>query len=179
MRLQTALCLAFALACAEVDRDRYAALDSGVTHFRNPTATSLYLDGCTPFEFQRLRDDHTWSDPIPPFECIWQDFAREVGPGEVVASEFTAPGDPGTWRLRYDVGLGCAEQGTLDDCVAQRAAVTRPFHVVEPCPERACGPALGMPNWQCADGSFGGPTGRCLRNPETLACGWEIASCED
>lgn len=39
-----------------------------------------------------------------------------------------------------------------------------------------CGPALGMPNYDCGDGTTGGPTGRCLVNPDG-SCGWEVREC--
>ncbi|MBI4917509.1 MAG: hypothetical protein HY825_16840 [Acidobacteria bacterium] len=45
------------------------------------------------------------------------------------------------------------------------------------CPPEECGPALGMPAYVCADGSLGGNTGRCLRDPATGTCGWEIRDC--
>lgn len=41
-----------------------------------------------------------------------------------------------------------------------------------------CGPALGMPNHQCADGTTGGPTGRCLKQGDGT-CGWEVRDCQD
>jgi hypothetical protein len=44
------------------------------------------------------------------------------------------------------------------------------------CNKADCGPQLGLPNWTCADGSVGGPTGRCLRRPDGN-CGWEINNC--
>jgi hypothetical protein len=44
------------------------------------------------------------------------------------------------------------------------------------CPSSECGPALGVPNTVCADGSTGGPTGRCLRL-DTGGCGWEVRVC--
>jgi hypothetical protein len=44
------------------------------------------------------------------------------------------------------------------------------------CDPAACGPALGMPNWICADGSTGGPTGRCIEHAGGQ-CGWEIHEC--
>src|SRR5436853_4099788 len=50
-----------------------------------------------------------------------------------------------------------------------------PDPVVE-CDAGACGPRLGMPTQQCADGSVGGNTGRCLKEPDG-ACGWEIREC--
>lgn len=46
------------------------------------------------------------------------------------------------------------------------------------CPADACGPAMGMPNTQCGDGSSGGPTGRCLRNDDGT-CGWEVRACPE
>lgn len=46
------------------------------------------------------------------------------------------------------------------------------------CPDEKCGPALGLPNHQCPDGSVAGPTGRCLQQPDG-SCGWEIAACPD
>jgi hypothetical protein len=44
------------------------------------------------------------------------------------------------------------------------------------CSDGDCGPALGLPNTICADGSMGGPTGRCLRL-EMGGCGWEVRDC--
>lgn len=44
------------------------------------------------------------------------------------------------------------------------------------CAVAECGPQLGLPNWTCADGTLGGPTGRCLRRSGG-SCGWEINNC--
>ena len=44
------------------------------------------------------------------------------------------------------------------------------------CAKADCGPQLGIPNWTCADGTVGGPTGRCLRLASGT-CGWEINNC--
>jgi len=44
------------------------------------------------------------------------------------------------------------------------------------CSPADCGPALGMPNVLCPDGSRGGPTGRCLRRGGG-GCGWEVREC--
>jgi hypothetical protein len=47
------------------------------------------------------------------------------------------------------------------------------------CPVEACGPALGMPNRICPDGTtVAGPTGRCLPS-SSGQCGWEVISCPD
>lgn len=45
-----------------------------------------------------------------------------------------------------------------------------------PCGADACGPALGVPNFRCADGSTGGPT--CVRDA-TGVCAWRIRECPD
>lgn len=44
------------------------------------------------------------------------------------------------------------------------------------CRTSDCGPRLGMPSQQCADGSIGGNTGRCIRLADG-SCGWEIREC--
>jgi hypothetical protein len=44
------------------------------------------------------------------------------------------------------------------------------------CDAAVCGPAPKLPSWICADGSTGGPTGRCVRQPGG-GCGWEIRDC--
>lgn len=44
------------------------------------------------------------------------------------------------------------------------------------CPIGACGARLEMPAQQCADGSTGGNTGNCVKQPDGV-CGWEIREC--
>ena len=39
-----------------------------------------------------------------------------------------------------------------------------------------CGPQLGMPTYQCDDGTVGGPTGRCLQAADK-SCYWEVRQC--
>ncbi|MCA9624905.1 MAG: tail fiber domain-containing protein [Myxococcales bacterium] len=43
------------------------------------------------------------------------------------------------------------------------------------CQPADCGPALGMPNYQCNDGTMAGPTGECIATPN--GCGWEVIEC--
>jgi hypothetical protein len=183
MRPTVALLALLACACvAETDRDRYVAGEAGVATFRNLSAKrALYLDGCSAFGFSRRLGDR-WLPPEPAHVCVWQGFAQPVPPGGARSEGFVAPGEPGTWRLVYAVGAGCREDRPLaaESCDRVGEVATEPFEVVAPCAERACGPALGMPNRLCADGvSVAGPTGRCLRDPESGACGWEIADCPD
>lgn len=44
------------------------------------------------------------------------------------------------------------------------------------CASSDCGPVSLLPSMVCADGSFGGPTGRCLRL-DSGDCSWEIRTC--
>ncbi|MCC7380517.1 MAG: hypothetical protein IT384_01705 [Deltaproteobacteria bacterium] len=44
------------------------------------------------------------------------------------------------------------------------------------CDPSSCGPAPGLANWVCEDGTTGGPTGRCLPGADGQ-CGWEIIWC--
>ena len=46
------------------------------------------------------------------------------------------------------------------------------------CPTADCGSALGLLNYECEDGSMGGPTGRCLRRANG-SCGWEVLGPEE
>ncbi len=170
-----------ALGCAQVDRDRYVTGDTGTATFTNPSQHTLYLDGCSVYGFEKL-EPRGWTDRGPAVVCVWEGFARAVESREVVRSPLLAPGEPGTWRLLYPVGVACAEEQPLDPrhCDEIRTIRTPPFEVIGLCEPAECGPALGMPNWLCPDGEhFGGPTDRCLRDPDTGACGWEILSCPE
>ena len=44
------------------------------------------------------------------------------------------------------------------------------------CSDEECGPAPGMPNWECEDGTIGGPF--CGRDAAGN-CGWNIRECDD
>lgn len=61
-------------------------------------------------------------------------------------------------------------------CVTDGAANGGGSASLRECAPGACGPALGMPNVLCPDGSTGGPTGRCLQRPDGR-CAWEIREC--
>lgn len=69
--------------------------------------------------------------------------------------------------LAVALAAGCGFPASPGDTVGERLL----------CPPRACGPAPGMPNWKCPDGTVGGPTGRCLPLPQG-GCGWEVRWCE-
>jgi len=175
--LTLALVAVLASACAETDRDRYVAGDAAVAVLHNWLGQPVFLDGCIDFAFEVLEDGR-WVYAGQPIQCVWEGLARPVAPGEVHASRFQAPGRAGTWRLRYPIGLGCSDANPLgeDHCEALTSVATPAFRVTGLCDERACGPALGMPNVLCEDGSVGGPTGRCLELPDG-GCGWEVRRC--
>jgi hypothetical protein len=71
----------------------------------------------------------------------------------------------------------------VDPCVGQQAFCSAGQCALRPapplCPDGACGPELGLPNFLCPDGkTVAGPSGRCLQNADGT-CGWEIISCPD
>jgi len=79
----------------------------------------------------------------------------------------------------YSPVCGCDEVTYINECYAAAAGVNVLYEgtcedVV--CPIEECGPALGIPQYPCPDGTWGGPTGRCLRQPDG-SCGWEIREC--
>jgi hypothetical protein len=174
MRLAPILLLAglAAQGCAVVDQETYVAGDTGTTTFSNPTSKGVHLGGCSIYGFEKQEPDG-WSDRGPAVVCV---------SGEVVESELLVPDEAGRWRLVYPTGLGCVDDQPLDPTHCERIVpvYTKPFEVIGLCDPRECGPPLGMPNILCPDGEHvAGPTDRCLRDPDTKTCGWEILSCPD
>ncbi len=45
------------------------------------------------------------------------------------------------------------------------------------CPADLCGEPSDAPTYRCSDGSFGGPTHRCVSD-EVGVCDWEVKTCE-
>ena len=182
VRLAALLLALFPLSCVvETDRDRYAVGDVGKAVFQNLLSTTAYLPGCSLYAFQLLAGD-AWRDRGPGVVCVWEGFARPVEPGESVRFEFYAPREPGFWRLRVEVGLGCSPDLPLsrEACSNLSATYSDPFQVQALCEPRECGPVLGMPNILCSDGETeAGPSDRCLRDLETGVCGWEVTSCPE
>jgi hypothetical protein len=172
--------LALLSACSvETDRQIYVSGDEGMARFSNHLTQAVYLGGCFPFVFEKLEGSR-WDSRGAPVMCVWEGLAQPVAPGERVDTAFNAPGEPGTWRLSYPVGLQCDPSQPLGDshCAFTSSVPGAPFAVLGECqlPE-GCGPLLGMPNWLCPDGSMGGPTDRCLESPDGAFCFWEIRDC--
>jgi hypothetical protein len=75
-----------------------------------------------------------------------------------------------TYALFLAVSLGAAA------CGPANPPPSGPPVAGNECAADACGPAPGMPTYQCDDGTMGGPTGKCLMGASGQ-CGWEIAEC--
>jgi hypothetical protein len=59
-------------------------------------------------------------------------------------------------------GYHCEPKGQSAECVLD-------------CAVEECGPALGMPNTLCDDGTVAGPTGNCISS--NGQCVWEVLYC--
>lgn len=49
---------------------------------------------------------------------------------------------------------------------------------VKVCPRSMCGAPPELPSYECADGSPGGPSGRCIADDMDV-CDWEMLMCSD
>jgi hypothetical protein len=188
IRMTMALCAALLFACApETDRDHYEVGESGLVHFENTTLATLYLGGCNHFDYEKQIGDE-WVSQGPDVVCVWEGFAEAVLPGAVVADPIQARA-PGTWRLRYPVGIDCAVATPLSTqhCRAVGDVTSNPFEVVESgCVVSGCSGQLcaeepmastceWLPQYACYQsarcGRFG-PEGSCAwgPTPELAAC---------
>lgn len=84
-----------------------------------------------------------------------------TGEGKSAAPTYQAPSPSG------DTGQGKSAEGGGGASAA--AAVDW-----RDDPSCRCSPAMGMPNWKCADGTIGGP--HCMRKADGT-CGWLINNC--
>jgi hypothetical protein len=193
MARSIALVVALALcACApETDRDLYPVGHPGAVAFANQTGMPVSLAGCSHFDYEQ-RIDGDWVSQGPATVCVWEGFAQPVPPGETV-SEAVDTSRPGTWRLRYPVGVGCSEAAPLDEahCTAVVTVTSNVFTVEDAgcaiggCSSQLCGEKAFIdriattcewwPHYACyleaRCGRFG-PGGACAweQAPELLAC---------
>ncbi|GAC1394796.1 MAG: hypothetical protein NVSMB47_04440 [Polyangiales bacterium] len=65
--------------------------------------------------------------------------------------------------------IGCSSSGQV--------SLGKEGQGVTVCDVSACGAALGIASTKCADGSTGGPTGRCIETAGATACTWEVHTC--
>jgi len=104
----------------------------------------------------------------------------------IISGDTNASGET-TGRFRPNAAINRAE--TVKIIIGARAAYGMPGRSASTsslssstsssrssgsCSIQDCGPAPGMPNWQCPNGSIGGPS--CERLPDGR-CGWLIRQC--
>jgi len=170
------------IGCAETDQEIYVAGEPGLATFTNTLKEPVYLPGCAPFVTERSLDGE-WIDQGPPFVCIWEGIAVEVGPSEAVETPFDAPTESGVYRIRYGVSARCEPGLPLSQANCQledmprTAAFTVERELCDPS-DRGCRFVPAAPNFLCEDGvNFGGPAAECTRDPISGACGYEFLSC--
>jgi hypothetical protein len=179
------LALLLLVACdVETDRSQYAAGQSGVATFRNTLGATLFLAGCAHFEYEKLVAGR-WVSQGSDIACFWEGHAQPVQPGEEVADPIRAR-EAGTWRLRYDVGVGCSAKRPLQRCDRRFEVTSNEFEVVASggsgCAVAGCSGQLcleahladdlattceWLPEYACLRDARCGPFG------PGGACGWE------
>jgi hypothetical protein len=182
-------CVALLLAgCrAETDRDHYEVGEPGTVRLHNTTRIPLYLEGCSAFAYEKQVGGR-WLPQGPALTCIWEGLARPLAPGTAL-EEPIETSMPGTWRVRYRVGLGCSDAAPLGeaDCAVIGELTSNAYEVaasecvVSGCSGQICDeePRLTTCEWQpsyacyrsARCGRFG-PDGSCAwePTPELLAC---------
>lgn len=112
-------------------------------------------------------------DQYCDFDGEFCDFADATGVCRVIPDDCPAIVDPvcGCDGLDYDSPCEAAQART-------DYSVRGACEPVDPpeCADFDCGPPPGLPNFECADGTTAGPTGRCLREPDGV-CAWEVVEC--
>jgi hypothetical protein len=69
---------------------------------------------------------------------------------------------------------GCAANDKVVSMGGNQPGTQDGGNQAQECAREDCKPAIGMPNWECADGGIGGPA--CKRQANG-SCGWEIVDC--
>ena len=101
------------------------------------------------------------TDPPEPVECVVED----CGP---------APGAPNYQCDDGSMGGPYCDVTDAGVCGWQFRECPRTDPPADECSDAECGPAPGAPNYQCDDGSIGGPV--CGRN-DAGTCGWRFREC--
>ena len=187
-RAATLLCVALLVACRPAtDRARYQVGEAGLVTFRNELRATLYLGGCSHFDYEK-QVGKQWVSQGPDIVCVWEGLAEPVPPDAAVSDPIRAR-EPGTWRLRYAVGAGCSEKAPLDagHCAVLGEVASNEFEVLESgcvvsgCSGQICDEAPRastcewLPHYACfREASCGrfGPERSCAwePTPELAAC---------
>jgi hypothetical protein len=182
-------CIALAACAPETDRARYEVGESGLATFRNDMRATLWLGGCGHYDYEKRVGDE-WVGKGRDLACVWEGLADPVAPGERVEDPIRAR-EPGVWRLRYPVGVGCSASQPLAEahCAVVGEIVSNEFEVVgSDCLQTGCSGQLcaedhvittceWLPHYACY-GAAGvrcgryGPGGSCAfePTPELAAC---------
>jgi hypothetical protein len=76
-----------------------------------------------------------------------------------------------SWAALVGCSSGPDNADLTEDMIESRTAE------LSLCKKKYCGPTLGAPSVVCADGSVGGPTGRCIHHADANRCSWEQREC--
>jgi len=175
------------VACAPAtDRERYTVGDVGTVTFRNQLATAtLYRGGCGHFSYEKQIEDE-WVSQGPDVVCVWEGFAEPLAPGAVAVDAIVAR-EPGTWRLRYPVGVGCSATAPLSACAQVEELVSNAFEVLDGgcvatgCSRQLCAeePVATTCEWRPEYACY--RDAHCGRFAAGGRCGWEstpeLAAC--
>jgi|GEM_PF-2586793 len=134
-------------------------------------ALMLMLGGCGE-EGQLIKPDSLWG--INPLSAEVRAFEDGTLPAGWARCE-------GRNDCPQPVACGYLDEdqcGARSDCEAVGEAFMACIEATEACEAADCGPQPGMPSYVCADGSPGGPTGRCIRMADS-SCAWEIRDCPE
>lgn len=178
-RWMLAAATALLVACSPVtDRDRYEVGDAGTVTLRNQLgAATIYLGGCGHFEYEKRVGDE-WLSQGGDTVCVWEGLAEPLAPGEISLDPIVAR-EPGTWRLRYPVGIGCSASAPLSHCAQVEDLHSNTFEVVaDGCVVTGCSAQIcaaepvastceWLPHYACYRDT------RCGRFATGGRCAWE------
>lgn len=168
----------------ETDRTLYPAGARGEVVFRNSTGITLFLAGCSHFDYEE-RVAGEWIARDPEKVCFWEGFAQPVAPGAAVADFLDTRRASGTWRVRYPVGAGCRDDAPLGEahCAEFLTIASNEFEIagegcaIGGCSNQLCGEASVIGQiattceWRAEYACF--RAARCGRFGPQRQCAWE------
>lgn len=147
---------------AETVEDTHTVGSESLAVLHNDSGNTVYLSGCQTFNYEKLEEGN-WVDRGPNLTCVWEGIIRSLQVGRRLETLFTIS-EAGTWRLRYDIGLGCLEDVPMSeaDCESFKTVLTPSFEVkavtdIEPSCADLSGVDFGMCEmvlgWALIDGA--------------------------